>query len=157
MQTQRLIRKGFTTFRYYYSNKLFGDSFKNSDSITIHHSKLEKGTSDVDIEKELFRLKRAIGGYYSVGKYGDALKMAIQLEEKTLEIFGKSSPVYASSVNNVGLMQKMLGNTEFAMNKYIHALQIYEISVGKHHSSYLSTLTNLGVLYKGNEYVDFIK
>ena len=149
MQIQRLIRKGASTFRYYFSsNKLFGD--KNSDPITVHHSKLEKGTSDVDIEKELFRLKRAIGGYYSVGKYGDALKIAIQLEEKTLEIFGKSSPVYASSVNNVGLMHKMLGNTEFAMNKYIHALQIYEISVGKYHSSYLSTLTNLGVLYKGN-------
>jgi tetratricopeptide (TPR) repeat protein len=148
---QRLARKFTGTFRCYYrSSKSYSDGLKDGTTITINHSKKDQEVaSDLDMEKQLFRLKRAIGSHYSLGKYDEALNVAIQLEEKSLEIFGKSSPVYASSVNNVGLMQKMLGNTEFAMNKYIHALQIYETSVGKQHSSYLSTLTNLGVLYKG--------
>lgn len=61
---------------------------------------------------------------------------------------GKDGPHYASCLNNVALMQKMLGNHDHAMGKYLMALQIYRDTVGTKHSSYTATLANIGVLYK---------
>lgn len=43
---------------------------------------------------------------------------------------------------------KLLGKQESAVDKYIEALQIYDTVTGKNHTSYASTLSNLGVLYK---------
>ena len=102
----------------------------------------------IDVEKELFKIKRRMGGYYSKGMYHDALICAVELEQHVGEVMGMKNAVYASCLNNVALMNKMLGNTDTAMSKYTEALQTYEDVVGKNHSSYVSTLANLGVLYK---------
>ena len=42
----------------------------------------------------------------------------------------------------------MLGERESSMSKYVAALHVYEDVGGKLHTSYASTLANLGVLYK---------
>ena len=107
-----------------------------------------KGLSPIDIEKELFKIKRRMGGYYSKGMYSDALNCAIELERIVADEMGTKNAIYASCLNNVALMNKMLGHTDIAMNKYTEALHTYEDVVGKKHSSYISTLANLGVLYK---------
>lgn len=124
-------------------------SSSNSSNSTGAKSSVDwNGLTPIDIEKELFKIKRRMGGYYSKGMYHDALICAVELEQHVSEVMGTKNAVYASCLNNVALMNKMLGNTDIAMNKYTEALQTYEDIVGKTHPSYVSTLANLGVLYK---------
>ena len=133
------------------------------------------GLTPIDIEKELFKIKRRMGGFYSKGMYHDALVCAVDLEQKVAEVMGTGNAVHASCLNNVALMNKMLGHSDVAMAKYTAALQTYEDVVGKvgvafkrcrtlssltshpspppltprqRHPSYVSTLANIGVLYK---------
>ena len=77
-----------------------------------------KGLSPIDIEKELFKIKRRMGGYYSKGMYSDALGCAIELERIVADEMGTKNAIYASCLNNVALMNKMLGHTDIAMDKY---------------------------------------
>lgn len=58
-----------------------------------------------------------------------------------------SQAMYASSLNNVALMNKCLGNVETSIDLYTKALHIYEESLGRNHSSYAVTLANLGAGY----------
>jgi len=104
--------------------------------------------SPIDAEKELFKLKRKMGSYYSLGKYAGALECAIELEGCVKGLMGRDNAMYASCLNNVALMNKMLGQNEEAKLKYTEALHVYEDAVGKKHKSYASTLANLGVLYR---------
>lgn len=107
-----------------------------------------KGKTEIDTEKELFRTKRAMGAYFSKGYYTDALNCAIELESVIEQLMGSNSAMYASALNNVALMNKMLGNLPIATEKYTRALMIYDKVSGKRHPSYASTLSNLGILYR---------
>ena len=89
-----------------------------------------------------------MGAYYSKSAYAEALKVANELNREVLDIMGPNNAVHASCLNNIGLMQKMLGNKEAALEKYKASLDIYEEVVGKSHTSYVSTSANIGVLYK---------
>jgi tetratricopeptide (TPR) repeat protein len=106
------------------------------------------GLSPIDIEKELFTMKRRMGQFYSKGMYEDALECAVELEINVKEVMGTNNAIYASSLNNVAIMNKMLGRNDDAMTKYTEALHIYKDVVGRKHPSYASTLANIGVLYK---------
>ena len=107
-----------------------------------------KNMSPVDVEKELFRMKRQMGAYYSKAAYGEALKVAKDLQREVLDIMGAKNAVNASCLNDIGVMYKMLGNKDSALEKYQQALDIYEEVVGKSHMSYVNTSANIGVLYK---------
>ena len=107
-----------------------------------------KDLSPIDVEKELFRVKRNMGAYYAKGYYQDALHCAAEMEEAIELLMGRQTAMYASAINNVALMNKMLGNIPQAMDKYTQSLQIYRDVVGKNHSSYAATLSNLGILYR---------
>jgi tetratricopeptide (TPR) repeat protein len=104
--------------------------------------------TDVDIEKELFVIKRRMGGFHSKGHYKAALECAEELEQKVLQFMGKENAIYASCLNNTALMHKQLGNIDQSIEIYTKALHIYEDTVGKSHSSYAVTLGNLGAGYK---------
>lgn len=106
------------------------------------------GLSPIDIEKELFTMKRRMGQFFSKGMYQDALKCAVELEINVKEVMGTKNAIYASCLNNVAIMNKMLGRNDDAMIKYTEALHIYKDVVGRKHPSYASTLANIGVLYK---------
>ncbi len=110
--------------------------------------KSEEGKSSHDTEKELLAIKRKMAGYYAKGEYEDAMRCALELEENVKKTMGSTNSVYASCVNNMALMNKMLGNTDMAMDQFTQALHIYQDTVGKRHTSYATTLGNLGVLYK---------
>jgi tetratricopeptide (TPR) repeat protein len=107
-----------------------------------------KNLSPLDVEKELFKMKRQMGAYYSKAAYAEALKVAKELNREVLDIMGSGNTVHASCLNDIGLMEKMLGNKEAALEKYKESLAIYEETVGKSHMSYVSTSSNIGVLYK---------
>lgn len=102
----------------------------------------------MDVEKELFGLKRQMGSFYAKGLYKDALSVAETLRDSVEEHLGKDNSIYASSLNNVALMTKHLGNHEESLKLYTEALHVYYKSVGREHTSYASTLSNLGALYK---------
>ncbi len=102
----------------------------------------------MDAEKELFSLKRKVGSFFSKGNYQEALNSAEILQEKVQSSLGTDNSIYASTINDVALMHKMLGNHEKSMELYTEALHKYHSTVGKDHASYAHTLQNLGVLYK---------
>jgi tetratricopeptide (TPR) repeat protein len=101
-----------------------------------------------DIEVELFGIKRSMLNHYNNGSYENALTSALLLTDKVLSLYGEKNAIYASCLNNVALMNKMLGNNDIAMEHYIKALHIYEDTNGKQNESYAATLMNLGVIYK---------
>lgn len=107
-----------------------------------------KNLSPLDVEKELFKLKRQMGAYYSQAAYAEALKVAKELNREVLDIMGSGNAVHASCLNDIGLMEKMLGNREAALERYKESLAIYEEVVGKNHMNYVNTSANIGVLYK---------
>lgn len=107
-----------------------------------------KNMSAVDVEKELFKMKRDIGVHYSNGSFGKAVALAREMEENVVAILGPENAVRASCLNNIALMEKFLGNHESAMQHYNRALAIYEKTEGKNHPSYLSTLSNIAALNK---------
>jgi tetratricopeptide (TPR) repeat protein len=111
----------------------------------------------MDIERELHKVKRAMGSYYTLGHYGDALNSALKLERVIDNTIGRMNPVYASCLNNIALMNKMLGHNDVAVTKYTEALQVYEGTVGKEHASYASTLSNVGILYRTMSEGDGVK
>lgn len=118
--------------------------FTATRSLKIDH----KNLSPLDVEKELFKLKRQMGAYYSKAAYAEALKVANELNREVLDIMGPGNTVHASCLNDIGLMQKMLGNKKEALEKYNESLVVYEEVVGRNHMSYVKTSANLGVLYK---------
>jgi tetratricopeptide (TPR) repeat protein len=102
----------------------------------------------MDVERELFILKRNMGKHYSDRDYEEALKCAVELEDEVVRLYGKNNALFASCRSNIALMNKMLGYNDSAIKQYSEALQIYEDVVGKRHAHYASTLANLGLLYK---------
>lgn len=107
-----------------------------------------KNMSPLDVEKELFRIKRTIGAYYSRGSYPEALAAAQELESEVVNIWGPDTAVHASCMVDIGTMYKELGEHDEAFELYQKALPLYEKFYGKNHRSYINTLTNLGTLYK---------
>jgi tetratricopeptide (TPR) repeat protein len=103
----------------------------------------------LDAERELHKLKRTIGALHAKGDYQGALDAAQKLEATVLDEMGNDNAVYASCLNNVALMHKMLGEDDLAVDAYTRALHIYEDVTGKRHASYASTLSNIGILYRG--------
>jgi tetratricopeptide (TPR) repeat protein len=116
--------------------------------IVVNSSRKASGATSLDREKELFALKRAMTAQYSRGDYEMALRIAVELLEKSEELYGKKNPVYASGLNNIALMQKMLGEYDQALDRYTEALHVYADVQGKSSASYASTLSNLGALYR---------
>lgn len=109
---------------------------------------LNPNLTAIEHEKQMFKLKRDVSSQYSKGNYTKALECAESLEKYVNDTMGKNNAVYASCLNNIALMHKMLGSYEIALNMYIDALHKYEDIVGKKNPSYVSTLTNIGVLCK---------
>lgn len=108
----------------------------------------EGSTSHLDIEKDLFRLRREMTSHFTSGNYPDALKCAQTIETTAEKLYGIKTTIFASSLNNTALMFKMMGELKKAIDKYTKALQLYEDLVGSKHESYCSVLSNLGITYK---------
>ena len=108
----------------------------------------DAGSSQLDTEKDLFRLRREMTSHYTSGNYPDALKCAQTIETTAEQLYGKKSTIYASSLNNTALMLKMMGEHQEAVDKYSNALHVYEDLVGPKHENYCSVLSNIGITYK---------
>lgn len=97
----------------------------------------------------------------SAGNFNDALEVGLSCRDVVRDHFGDKHPVFASTITNIALMYKSMGQTAEAIESYEFALQVYKESVGEQHASFATTLHNLGSVYrtlslsaKGMERVD---
>lgn len=82
--------------------------------------------------------------------YDRALATADELLVMCKSHFGSLHPATASAYNNVGLMNKLLGNYEQSRAAYHESLRLYGEVCGKDHASYAAALSNLGMLERGH-------
>ncbi|WP_149988949.1 tetratricopeptide repeat protein, partial [Microcystis aeruginosa] len=79
-------------------------------------------------------------------------EQALPLSQQALKIRGKSlgtdHPDYATSLNNLAVLYKSMGQYEQALPLHQQALEIRGKSLGTDHPDYATSLNNLAVLYK---------
>jgi tetratricopeptide (TPR) repeat protein len=109
---------------------------------------------DRDMELKLAQIQSTISEHYQHGDFSKALKVSQQLYQQSQAHFGQEHPATASSLNNMGLMQKLLGDFLEARKHYNAALRIYAKVVGRDHASYAMTLHNLASLNKAQVHFD---
>lgn len=109
---------------------------------------------DRDTELKLASIQSEITDHYKQGDFTKALDVSKKLLKQTESHFGRDHPATASAYNNVGLMQKLLGDFVEARKHYNQAMRIYGKVVGRDHASYAMTLHNLGALSKSQVHFD---
>jgi tetratricopeptide (TPR) repeat protein len=98
-------------------------------------------------EAEIATLQNELKEALQDGSLSRAMELAEALVESSEKLFGKSHPVYASSLNNLALVLKQRGLYLESISKYDEALKIYEQVLGKQHPNVAATLSNLGLLH----------
>ena len=109
---------------------------------------------DRDEEMKLARIQSTITDHYKRGDFNKALHGSQELLKQTEAHFGRAHPATASAYNNIGLMQKLLGDFVEARKHYSHAMRIYGQVVGRDHQNYALSLHNLGQLNKSQVHFD---
>ncbi|KAG1684655.1 hypothetical protein DVH05_010622 [Phytophthora capsici] len=115
-------------------------------TVQVLHNKPQ--TSYVQVEQDIAAMQREIRDTYNSGDYQAALEAGMQCRDLVKSHFGENHPVYASTITNIALMHKNLGQMEEAVESYEFALQTYKASVGEQHASFATTLYNLGLVYR---------
>lgn len=105
-------------------------------------------SSNSDVERHIASLNREIRRLYVDHQHETAIECAEELREIALNHYGQKHPVYASALNNLGLLNKSLGNYDKAMEFYTNSVIHYEDSVGKEHPSTITAIHNVGLTYK---------
>ncbi len=78
--------------------------------------------------------------YDSAFYYWNASLFALEKQHRTIH------PDYASSLNNSGLLYRMLGDYYEAEKRCLMALDIRSKTIGEEHSEYAANLNNLGII-----------
>ncbi|KAL7465320.1 hypothetical protein ACHAXS_005650 [Conticribra weissflogii] len=108
-----------------------------------------KKTEDQEIEERILEIQSKIRAQHRHADYASALTTSTELLALSKDHFGELHPATASAYNNVGLMNKYLGNYADAKEAYHESLRIYGEVCGKDHASYAAALSNLGMLERG--------
>src|SRR5690348_6554404 len=92
-------------------------------------------------------LSRQVVDLYQAGKYQEAIPIARQLLELREKINGANDPATATSLNDLALLYKVMGDNAKAEPLYRRALAIYEKALGRDHPNTATSLNNLAELY----------
>lgn len=132
------------------------DKEEEKVKVKVESSNNPQPMPDKDAELRLVDLQATINEAYKRGDFTRALTSSQDLLKQTQQHFGYNvdHPATASAMNNVGLMQKLLGNFTEARQHYVAAMRIYASVCGRDHASYGSTLHNLGNLNKTQVHFD---
>ena len=105
-------------------------------------------STPAETEKMISDLQRELRDMYSAQNYDEAIDLVRDLERITTEFYGENHPVTVSSINNHALLKRATGEYASAVELFTTAIQKYEKSVGKDHTSTATALHNLGLTYK---------
>jgi hypothetical protein len=132
------------------------DKQEEKVEVKVESSNNPQPMPDKDAELRLVDLQATINEAYKRGDFTRALTSSQDLLKQTQQHFGYTvdHPATASAMNNVGLMQKLLGNFTEARQHYVAAMRIYASVCGRDHASYAMTLHNLGNLNKTQVHFD---
>jgi tetratricopeptide (TPR) repeat protein len=101
-----------------------------------------------DPSKTWDTLTEAVQRLYKEGKFKDALDAAVQREKFASATLGETSAKYAESLNDLGLLQKTLGNFVEAEKNYRRAIDIDRVASGPNHPFVAKKLNTLGNLLR---------
>ncbi|KAL3775887.1 hypothetical protein ACHAWO_012905 [Cyclotella atomus] len=118
----------------------------NNNSESNNNSSNSNKSHDQITEESILALQSELRTHHRCANYTSALSTASILLEKTTSHFGILHPATASAYNNLGLMNKCLGQYTEAKEAYEESLRIYGEVCGKDHGSYAAALSNLGML-----------
>src|SRR5262249_6904468 len=93
------------------------------------------------------KLDRQLAELYGNGKYEEAAKVAAQAVEIYKKTHGEKHPEYASSLSNLALIYKKLGNYAESEATYLRALAIRKEIFGEKDPEYAASLQDLASLY----------
>ncbi|GLE11795.1 hypothetical protein PINS_up024484 [Pythium insidiosum] len=133
-----LALRGFST----------GDTRDPRPTVQVLRHEHKPPVNYVQVEQDIAAMQREIRDAYSKGSFQDALEVGLQCRDLVKSHFGESHPVYASTITNIALMYKNMGQVEEAIESYEFALRVYKESVGEQHASFATTLHNLGSVYQ---------
>lgn len=108
-----------------------------------------KKSLDQEMEERILSIQSTLRTHHRHADYASALETSTELLSLSSEHFGTLHPATASAYNNVGLMNKCLGNYVEAKEAYHESLRIYGEVCGKDHASYAAAMSNLGMLERG--------
>ena len=120
-------------------------SSSTSPSVSSSTPKLSKSHDQIT-EEEILSLQSELRTHHRHAAYATALATANELLDRCTSHFGRMHPATASAYNNIGLMNKLLGNYVESKEAFHESLKIYDEVCGKDHSSYAAPLSNLGML-----------
>ncbi|GFH56259.1 hypothetical protein CTEN210_12735 [Chaetoceros tenuissimus] len=129
------------------------DSTSNEPEQESSKPKLKK-TEQQQAEEEIYELNSYVKQHFQHANYTEGLQVSQEILEKSTQLFGQHHPATASAYNNIGLMQKMIGNFDESRENLHNALKIYKEIVGEDHASYAAALNNLGNLDRSQSMVD---
>ncbi|KAJ0412214.1 hypothetical protein ATCC90586_005827 [Pythium insidiosum] len=148
--TRRVVHRAPTS--YVQSSALRGFSTGENEAprptVQVLRHEHKPPVNYVQVEQDIAAMQREIRDAYSKGNFQDALEVGLQCRDLVKGHFGESHPVYASTITNIALMYKNMGQVEEAIESYEFALRVYKESVGEKHASFATTLHNLGSVYQ---------
>jgi len=97
---------------------------------------------------EADRLNQRVVGLIGQGKSEAALEPARRALEIRKQVLGERHPDYATSLNNLAVLYRSMGDYAKAEPLFRQALEINKQVLGERHSSYAAGLNNLAELYE---------
>ena len=70
------------------------------------------------------------------------------------KVFGEEHPDYATSLNNIGMVNHKIGNYDKALEYLEKCLIIRQKVLGEEHPDYAATLNNIGIVYDSMRNLD---
>ena len=98
-------------------------------------------------EEEIIHLLKVYNDFYQNRDYDKALKIILEAKDMLSKTFDKMDPLYAITMDHLGLLYYEIGNYSEAEKYYLEAKEIYGQVLGHNHPNYARSLNHLGSVY----------
>src|SRR5262249_6107309 len=93
-------------------------------------------------------LTEQAGKLFDQGRFSEALDLAARARDLARRSVGEGHPDYATSLNNLAVLYRAMGDYASALPLHRQAMEIYRAAVGEGHPLYAASLDNLAGLYE---------
>lgn len=95
-------------------------------------------------ESEIYALQTEMRELMGNHRTTQALEIAEKLRALVKEVYGSNHPVYASTMNNIGMTYRMEAKWDEAIECYTEAVRIYRSQLGERHVNTIVAMENHG-------------